>query len=196
MLISKSGTGSASRARFASGLAQRGSSLLEVLMAVVVLSVGMLAFVNMQAVALASGKVAQFQSIATHLASDYVDRMRANAAAALAGDYEFAGGYNPGPVAVPVCAMPGNCTAQEMARIDIAVWRNIAVDELPGGGMFALMDPALPPPPASPVRAMDFWVIWRDPALEGADEAGENCPAAVLGAGATALNCMHFRIII
>ncbi|MEZ5652285.1 MAG: type IV pilus modification protein PilV [Burkholderiaceae bacterium] len=175
---------------------QRGSSLLEIMIAVVILSMGMLAFVNMQAVAMASGKMAQFQSVAAQLASDFSDRMRANTQAALAGDYQFNTGYTPGPVAVPVCAVPGNCTPQEIARIDIAVWRNIAADELPGGGMFSLMDPAFPAPPASPVRAMDFWVIWRDPALEGADDAGENCPAAVLGAGADALNCMHFRIVI
>lgn len=175
--------------------AQRGTSLLEVLIAVVVLSMGMLAYVNMQAVALASGKIAQFRSVATQLATDYADRMRANAAAALAGNYQFVQPYAPGPVVVPVCAVPAACTAAEIAAIDLAVWRNIAADQLPGGGLFAQMDPALPPPPASPVGAMDLWVIWRDPALEGTDEAGDGCPAAVVGAG-NGVNCMHFRIVI
>lgn len=173
---------------------QRGASLLEVLVAVVVLSVGMLSYVNLQAVALATGKMAQFRAVATQLAADYGDRMRANAPAALAGNYGFQMPYAPGPVAVPACAVPGSCSGAEMALIDQAVWRNIADDSLPGAFLFARMDPALPPPPLSPVAAMDLWVIWRDPAMDDADEAGEGCPAIVGAPAGT--TCMHFRIVI
>lgn len=174
---------------------QSGVMIIEVLVAIVILAFGMLAYANLQAVALAHGKMATYRSAATQLAADYADRMRANAAVALAGGYAYVTPYAAGPVPVPLCVVPGNCTAAEIAAMDLALWRNNANLTLPGGSLFAQMDPALPPPPASLVAAMDLWIIWRDPTMADANEAGENCPAAVLGAGA-GLSCLYFRVTL
>ena len=61
--------------------AQRGASLIEVMVAIVVLSIGMLSMAWQHAVALKYDKMSQFRGIATQLASELADRIRANAAA-------------------------------------------------------------------------------------------------------------------
>lgn len=72
-----------------------GFSLLEVLVALVVLSIGLLGLAALQAVALKSNHGAYQHSQATILAYDMMDRLRANRTVALAGSYELAMGDSP-----------------------------------------------------------------------------------------------------
>jgi type IV pilus assembly protein PilV len=66
----------------------RGSSLLEVLIALVVLGLGVLGMVAMQATSLKSNQTALVRTQATELANEISDVMRANRNAALAGNYD------------------------------------------------------------------------------------------------------------
>ena len=68
----------------------RGSSLLEVLIALVVLGLGALGMVAMQATSLKSNQTALVRTQATELANEISDLMRANRSAALAGSYDNA----------------------------------------------------------------------------------------------------------
>lgn len=68
----------------------RGSSLLEVLIALVVLGLGVLGMVAMQATSLKSNQTALVRTQATELANEISDLMRANRNAALAGSYDSA----------------------------------------------------------------------------------------------------------
>lgn len=65
---------------FSSGLprAQRGVTLLEVLVSIVVLSVGLLGYAGLQTLSLKNNNSAYQRSQATLLTYDIVDRMRAN----------------------------------------------------------------------------------------------------------------------
>jgi len=65
---------------FSSGLprAQRGVTLLEVLVSIVVLSVGLLGYAGLQTLSLKNNNSAYQRSQATLLTSDIVDRMRAD----------------------------------------------------------------------------------------------------------------------
>ena len=65
----------------------RGSSLLEVLIALVVLGLGVLGMVAMQATSLKSNQTALVRTQATELVNE-IDLMRANRNAALAGSYD------------------------------------------------------------------------------------------------------------
>ncbi|HCJ29231.1 MAG TPA: type IV pilus modification protein PilV [Pseudomonas sp.] len=69
---------------------QRGATLIEVLVAMLVLSVGLLGLAGMQMTALQSNQSAYYRSQATVLAYDIMDRMRANRADALNGVYDIA----------------------------------------------------------------------------------------------------------
>lgn len=68
---------------------QGGFSLLEVLIAVVILSIGLLGLAGLQTTSLQSNFSAAQVSQATFLASDLMDRMRANSEAAENGDYNI-----------------------------------------------------------------------------------------------------------
>ena len=67
--------------------AQRGATLIEVLVAMVVLAIGLLGLAGLQATSVQSNYSAYYRSQATILAADITDRMRANRNAAISGSY-------------------------------------------------------------------------------------------------------------
>lgn len=168
--------------------AHSGMTLIEVLVAMVVLSFGMISFAGLQAVSIKAGKMAQYRTVASQIAGDYSDRMRANAIAATNGAYNFNQAYAAlaAPLPIPICAVP-ICTAVEISLIDLAQWRNNARLALPGGSLFALIDVAAPV-----VTAVDFWVLWIDPSTNDAADVGQNCPPEI-GNNIAGPRCMHFR---
>lgn len=66
-----------------SGVSQKGFSILEVLIALVVLSLGVLGAVGMQAAALKSNKEARYQAVAAVFAKELAEKMRGNHAVAI-----------------------------------------------------------------------------------------------------------------
>lgn len=107
--------------------AQRGFTLLEVLVALVVLSIGLLGLSGLQTSSLRNNHSAFLRSQATLLATDIMDRMRANRDAATGGDYDI--DYGATPTAV-TCT--GSCTAVAVAQMDVDEWIDY-VERLPGG---------------------------------------------------------------
>lgn len=67
---------------------QKGVTLIEVLVALLVLSIGLLGLAGLQTIALQHNQAAYMRSQATNLAYDVADRMRARREAALAGAYD------------------------------------------------------------------------------------------------------------
>ncbi len=99
---------------------QVGTSLIEVLVSVVILSVGLLGVAGMQMSSLRSNQAAYERSISTILMSSIRERMAANRDAALGGAYDFAGGG--------ACAAPG---VNSLATRDLSEW----ITELQSDGM-------------------------------------------------------------
>ena len=66
---------------------QRGFTLIEILVALVILSVGLLGVASLQVQCLRNNQSAYLRSQATLLAYDMADRMRTNSASAIAGSY-------------------------------------------------------------------------------------------------------------
>lgn len=92
---------------------QKGTSLIEVLVAVVVLAVGLLGVAGMQASALRNNQSAYERTAATFLASSISERMASNRDRALAGDYNTA--------LAEGCPTPGGGT---LAKEDLTAWIN------------------------------------------------------------------------
>jgi type IV pilus assembly protein PilV len=96
-----------------------GFSLLEVLVSLLVLSIGLLGLASLQANAMKYNHSAALRSQATALAYDIADRMRANRQRALAGDYVI--GFDDEPVGTA------------LAATDLSEWRQATADLLPSG---------------------------------------------------------------
>lgn len=102
-----------------------GFTLIEVLIALIVLSVGMLGIASLYVHSLSAGRTSMFRHNAVMLAGDVADRIRANPRAMAA--YEGAGADN------GCVDGTDNCTPAEMAAHDILLWSAQAVDGLPEG---------------------------------------------------------------
>ena len=99
---------------------QRGVGLIEILIAVVVLSIGFLAAARMQVEGMRFSQSAYFNSQAYFMASDLIDRMRANVEGVSNGEYD-SGFITGAQVMDPGCADRA-CTPAELARQDLFDW--------------------------------------------------------------------------
>ncbi len=97
----------------------RGFSLIEVLVAIVLLAVGLLGLAGLQVASLKHNHNSYLRTQATFLAHDAIERMRANRVAALSGDYD---------IAFSEAAGTGSVAAD-----DLASWKERLARELPGG---------------------------------------------------------------
>lgn len=109
---------------------KKGFTLLEVLVAVLILSIGLLGIAGLQAKGLQFNHSAYLRTQATFLAYDITDRMRANIVAVNAGS------YNNGSAAVDtncITAASTSCTPAIMAGHDLYEWDAALASALPGG---------------------------------------------------------------
>ena len=103
----------------------RGFSLVETMVALVVLSVGLLGVARMYVFSLQNGRTALLNSQAVILVADMADRIRANRTAGI--DYA-------GAAADFGCVDGGvDCTPAQMAANDLLVWRAEVTNALPNG---------------------------------------------------------------
>jgi type IV pilus assembly protein PilV len=107
------------------GRLQSGFSLIEVLIALIIMSVGMLGIAGLYVHGMQAGRTSLFRHHAVTLAGDVADRIRANPLGGAA--YTGAGANNN-------CVGGGvDCTAGEMAANDVLLWEAQADDTLPDG---------------------------------------------------------------
>jgi type IV pilus assembly protein PilV len=98
---------------------QRGTTLVETLVALLVLSIGLLGVAALQVNALQTNQGAHIRSQASVLAYDLADRMRANRAVALAGGYNVTYGSTP--------------TGTNLNELDLQNWKAALTNTLPDG---------------------------------------------------------------
>lgn len=126
-----------------------GFTLVEVLIALIILSVGMLGIAGLYVHSMQAGRTSMFRHHAVTLAGDVADRIRANPRAGPA--YALAG-------ADSNCVAGGvNCTPGEMAANDIYLWDQQAADTLPNGTVTVVYDNGVFPP------TYEITVGWTEP---------------------------------
>lgn len=103
--------------------AERGATLIEVLVTIVVLAIGLLGLAGLQVTSMQSNHSAYYRSQATILAYDVSERMRANRTVALGGSYD---------VDFPSPSNSHSVNGNQAAR-DRAEWLNALADTLPSG---------------------------------------------------------------
>lgn len=170
---------------------QRGFSLIEVLVSVLLISFGLLAMSAMQSYAITAGQTALYRGLAVSLATEYADLVRANRTAFEAGRYDVTD-YLPDAPAVDLakvlaanCAYP-TCTAAALAQYEIAMFKQRVRASLPKGAMY--VERAVVAGIHSKTEA-DLWIVWKEPQLFKAPAGGgepatgesefDSCPQAV-----------------
>lgn len=134
---------------------ESGFTLLEVLVAVLVLAIGLLGLAGLMASSIRNNQSAYQRTQATWLAYDIVDRMRVNRAVALANGYNTALG-NPA-----VCAA-NPALAGSVAVRDLTGWKTLLACALPeGDGAVAV----------AADRTVTITVQWNDSRGTGGDSA-------------------------
>lgn len=142
----------------------RGISLIEVMVALIIFSVGLLALAGLQSSSLIDNQVSYLRSQAVLLAGDMADRMRANPQGVRNGAYDsgtpFGGTVNND------CITATGCDPADMAAHDRATWAQ-ALTQLPQGQGLVCVDstperPSGPPPFPTPTA----------PACDGAAVSG------------------------
>jgi len=100
---------------------ERGFTLIEVLIAVFILTVGLMAMGAVQMVSMRSGGDSFMRTQAAIAAADMADRMRANITGVNAGNYAAVAGplVNPG-----FDCIAATCTAAQIAQLDAFQWLN------------------------------------------------------------------------
>lgn len=129
---------------------QRGFSLVEVMIALVIMSVGMLGIAGLYVQSMQAGRTSMFRHHAVTLAGDVADRIRANPRAGNA--YIAAAGVDHNCIASNVV-----CTPTQMAESDILVWKDEAANILPGGDVTVVFNGAVTPP------TYQITVSWNEP---------------------------------
>ena len=101
---------------------QRGLSMIELLVAVLVLAIGVLGITALQMVSLQNNRGALYRAEAVQLAYDMMDRIRANPEGAVPGAAYDGLAMGDGPPASVDC-VANACTQAQMVTFDQSVWK-------------------------------------------------------------------------
>lgn len=113
---------------------QRGFSMLEILITLVIVATALLGTAGLQVYAMRMGKSSEFRTQAIFLASDILDRIEANRddeTGVVAGNYVMAGSGVAATLISPDPCVAAACTAAELANRDINQWENAVSTLLP-----------------------------------------------------------------
>lgn len=128
---------------------QRGFSLIEVLIALVIMSVGMLGIAGLYVHSMQAGRTSMLRHHAVTLAGDVADRIRANPRAGIA--------YEGAPLNGNCVSGVADCDEVAMAGHDIMLWEQQADDTLPAGDVEIIFDDTGLPP------VYTINVTWSEP---------------------------------
>lgn len=107
---------------------QCGFTLIEVLIAILVLSIGLLGLAGLQATSLRNNHDAYLTTQATYLANDMADRIRSNRSGPALTEYN-----NQTSAQNTACYTPGACSPIAMAGHDRFLWDANLLASLPAG---------------------------------------------------------------
>lgn len=171
----------------------RGVSLVEVLVSILLASVGLLALVGSNVASIRFTKMSQYRGTATLLANDIGERMRANKAGLASyvmGDTFSAQAAVPTLTAGELCnSYAQTCTAAQLANYDLKTWQILVRDQLPEGSVSIAIQAAQ--------SAADVWLVWRDPSVANNDDlatTATECPNGLNLGTDTSIRCSYFRI--
>ena len=137
---------------------QRGITLIESLVAIVVAALGILGIVGVQMRTLADTSTSLRRAQAIRLIEDLGERMRTNPSA-LANLNAYVANFAASP-SVGSCA--SGCNLTQQAAYDLAVWKKAVGDTLPAGKVSIFVPPAESGLAAGQGRQLGVMIAWRE----------------------------------
>ena len=156
---------------------QRGVTLIESLVAIVVMALGILGILGVQMRTLTDTQTSVRRAQAIRLIEDMGERMKANPSA-LANLNSYVTNFAATPT-VPDCS--GGCTAANLATYDVAVWKRTVRENLPLGKASIFVAPG---ETNGNRRQLGVIVAWRENERDGMSTTDKAAINATLTAGA------------
>lgn len=174
---------------------QRGTSLLEILVSLLVISVGMLGIAGLITTTFSYNKTAQIRLVGLALVNDYADQARVNVYGYDLGGYDISISDSKPTKPTIVLAQTDPeplTTAQNLAAFDKFSFMTAVEQRLPGGK--AIVNSI----PTAGARDLDFWLLWTE-AKAGADDelfkaSQVNCPNDLGAEDKKIYSCMYFKV--
>ena len=192
-------------------LRQRGASMIEVLVAILLVSVGLLGIAGLSGATFSYNKVSQMRLTGIALVNDLADRARVNVYGydlqgydiALSDDFD-----EEEPLTVEDSNLdldpsdPDNATniANALAAADVDQFLRTVRSRLPQG------DAVVVSRRGANARDLDVWLLWKEAATtedDGDDDRGDfslfdvskgNCPDSLSTAERAEYSCMYFKV--
>ena len=153
----------------------RGATLIEVLVAILLLSFGLLTLGAMLGFATQAPRMSSYRATAANLAAAHIERVRANPTGFIAGSYAVASSYDGtlNPIGLTSCTYP-NCGPAELAALDNTTAQRAVRNDLPAGGLVLTCDGT-----CSLTNAANLWILWLEPSTFASlnPANSDNCPA-------------------
>jgi type IV pilus assembly protein PilV len=166
---------------------EHGASLIEVLVALLIISLGLMSMARLSATTIGFNKGAQVRLVALSLATEYAERAKLNVYGFDLGGYDIA--LNEAVPNAPAVDVNANdvTAATNVAEADKLELMQRVANHLPQG--LAVVNSTRAPG----TRDLDVWILWKDVNNEpsGAlSAAGESqCPAGVNGN-----SCLYIKV--
>lgn len=144
---------------------ERGFSLIEVMVTIVIVSFGLLGLAGMMFSSLTAGQVSMSRSVAVNLSNEMADRIRSNWKAVKAGAFDEVekADYADQGTACSTACITGVCDPETQAALDVCLWKKQIGKQLPGGLAEIEADPAnLSCATASAACSFSVTVYWNE----------------------------------
>ena len=178
---------------------QQGASLIEVLVAILILSFGMLSLGAMMSFGVQLPKLAGYRATASSLAASYIERVRANPNAFTGNLYSAAlnetSAWSFADIALSDCQYADPCTEATLATMDIQATRRAVRRALPAGDFIMKCDTAA----CTKAEYGNLWIVWQEPSTFAAlnPASSDYCPAeATTAYSSPAPRCLYVRFKI
>lgn len=191
-------------------LRQGGASMIEVLVAILLVSVGLLGVAGLSGATYSYNKVSQMRLTGLALVNDFADRARLNVYGYDRGGYTIALNTNVAnnPVTVPDSNLELDpsvetnalIAANALAAADVDQFLRAVSQRLPQG------DAVVVSRPSATARDLDVWLLWQEAATTAADTAlddgarslftsgQQNCPSTLTTAQREIYSCLYFKV--
>ena len=157
---------------------QKGFSLIEALVAFLILSVGMLGIASLQTMSLKSGHTAAMRTVAVMKVEEILESIRSNPTviANFAAGTEDMGSDN-GCSQTTVAA--ATCTPAQMAQDELFRWKNSLIEALPNNASTTASVVVTPPAPPATMNLVVVSVNWSERDLDTGGAANMTYSVAV-----------------